>query len=122
MMRTKETVEWATPSPPPFYCFPSIPKVTGRDAFWEMKKHGPMKKHYEEIELPRNTGMGIYISAFGFLAGFGLVWEIYWLILLGLAGVIACLIVRSLDRNTEYTLSAEKVKELDEAYEKKHRG
>jgi len=85
-----------------------------------MKKQGTqLQKRYEEIELPKNTGMGIYVSAFGFLAGFGLVWEIYWLIALGVAGVIGCLIVRSLDRETEYTLSAEKVKELDEAFDKR---
>lgn len=114
------TLEWATPSPPPFYSFPAIPTVTGRDAFWEMKKQGThLQKRYEEIELPKNTGMGIYVSAFGFLAGFGLVWEIYWLILIGVAGVAGCLIVRSLDRETEYTLSAEKVKELDEALDKR---
>ena len=41
------------------------------------------EKRYENIELPRNTGMGIYISAFAFAFGFAIVWHILWLALLG---------------------------------------
>ena len=105
------TLEWATPSPPPFYNFSKIPTVTSRDAFWEMKKQGRRpEKQYEDIEMPKNTGMGIYVSGFGFLIGFALVWEIIWLALLGLIGVIVCLIFRSLDKDTEYLLTAEQVK------------
>ena len=37
--------------------------------------------------------MGIYISCFAFLAGFAIVWQIIWLIIIGLIGVIACMII-----------------------------
>src|SRR6185436_13963648 len=42
---------------------------------------------YEDIELPKNTGMGIYISIFAFLFGFAIVWHIFWLICLSIIGV-----------------------------------
>ncbi|XNM77654.1 hypothetical protein ACLK19_02945 [Escherichia coli] len=38
------TLEWSTSSPPPFYNFAVVPKVHGRDAFWEMKEKGEAYK------------------------------------------------------------------------------
>lgn len=110
------TLEWSLPSPPPFYSFPAIPKVTGRDTFWQMKKEGKFPKKYEDIEMPNHTGMGVYISAFGLISGFGLVWYIHWMTIAGIIGVIVCLIVRSLDRHTERIIPAEKVKKIEAFY------
>lgn len=100
------TLEWATSSPPPFYNFAQIPSVSTRDAFWEVKQKGVrLSDDFKEIEMPKNTGMGIYISAFAFFAGFAIVWHILWLFVLGLGGVIACMIIRSFDENTKYLVS-----------------
>ncbi|MGC1879357.1 MAG: cbb3-type cytochrome c oxidase subunit I [Rhabdochlamydiaceae bacterium] len=108
------TLEWATSSPPPFYNFAVIPTVRSNEEFWEMKKRDPYpRQQYEDIELPKNTGMGIYISCFAFLFGFALVWHILWLALLGLIGVIACIIIRSMDDNTEYVLTAAEVEQME---------
>ncbi|MBS0653065.1 MAG: cbb3-type cytochrome c oxidase subunit I [Verrucomicrobia bacterium] len=110
------TLEWATSSPPPFYNFAVLPKVTGRDEFWKMKQENrkqPTK--YEDIELPKNTGMGIYISGFAFLLGFAIVWQILWLVVLGLIGIIACIIIRSFDDDVEYELPAAKVKQIEKS-------
>jgi len=108
------TLEWSTSSPPPFYNFSVIPKVTSREEFWEMKKRGHQpRKHYEDIELPKNTGMGIYVSAFAFLFGFAMVWYIFWLAILGLVGIIVCVILRSLDDDTEYVVPAAEVARIE---------
>ncbi|MBS0653035.1 MAG: cbb3-type cytochrome c oxidase subunit I [Verrucomicrobia bacterium] len=108
------TLEWATSSPPPFYNFAVIPTVTSRDEFWNMKKDDhKLQKRYEDIELPKNTGMGIYISGFAFILGFALVWHILWLAALSLIGVITCVIIRSFDDNTEYVLSAAEVERIE---------
>lgn len=108
------TLEWATSSPPPFYNFPVIPIVSSREEFWEMKKRGlEVQKRYEDIELPKNTGMGIYISIFAFLLGFAIVWHIFWLACLGFLGVIACVVIRSFDEHTEYILTAAEVEHME---------
>lgn len=104
------TLEWSTSSPPPFYNFAIIPTVTSRDPFWEMKRQGYVpSKAYKAIEMPRNTPMGIYISAFSFVVGFALVWHVHWLTVLGLIGTIACVIHLSFDEEMEYELSATEV-------------
>lgn len=109
------TLEWSTPSPVPFYNFAYTPQVRSRDAWREMKRDGTADapKKYEDIELSRNTGMAIYLSGFVFLLGFALVWHILWLGVLGLAGSIACVIVRSFDEHTEYVLTAAEVEKLE---------
>jgi cytochrome o ubiquinol oxidase subunit 1 len=115
------TLEWATASPPPAYNFTVIPEVSSRDAFLEIKQRGPVKRVYENIHMPRNTASGIYISAFAFLVGFGFVWHIVWLAIVGIIGIIACIITRTFNENTEYTITAAEVQELEEARSKKAR-
>jgi len=111
------TLEWATSSPPPVYNFAIIPQVETRDAFWEMKNADQRRLKpegkYEDIIMPKNTAMGIYISGFAFLMGFGFVWHIIWLILAGLVGAIACVVIRSFDEETEYIIPAAKVVEIE---------
>ncbi len=108
------TLEWSTSSPPPFYNFAVIPEVHSRDAFWEMKHHKEgTEVVYEDIMMPKNTAMGIYISGFAFLIGFGFVWHIIWLALAGLAGVVVCVIVYSLDDDTEYLIPAAEIERME---------
>jgi cytochrome o ubiquinol oxidase subunit 1 len=109
------TLEWATASPPPVYNFAIIPTVHSRDAFWEMKKDKTELKNakYEDIHMPKNTAMGIYISGFVFLFGFAMVWDIIWLAVVGVIGSIFCIIIRTFDEKTEYVLSAAKVAEIE---------
>lgn len=115
------TLEWATSSPPPFYNFAVIPTVTTRDAFWEMKKNNPSfakatAGKYEDIHMPKNTAMGIYISGFIFVIGFAMVWRIYWLAIAGLIGAITCVVIRTFDENTEYVLTAKEVERLEKVH------
>lgn len=113
------SLEWATASPPPFYNFSIIPTVTSRDAFWEMKKHDLPAPKYEDIHMPKNTAAGIYISIFAFFACFAFVWDIIWLAVASIIGIIVVLVVRSFDEHSEYTITAEEVQKLEEARHKK---
>lgn len=108
------TLEWATSSPPPFYNFAVIPMVNSHEEFWEMKERGErIPKKYEDIVMPKHTPMGIYISAFAFVSGFGIVWHIYWMIFFGILGVIACMIWITFDDHMEYVLPAHEVEKLE---------
>jgi len=115
------TLEWATASVPPSYNFTVIPEVSSRDAYLLMKQNGLPKSAYEDIHMPRNTAAGIYISAFAFLLGFGFVWHILLLIIVGLLGVIICVIRRTFNEDIEYTLKASEVEELEQERAKKAR-
>jgi cytochrome o ubiquinol oxidase subunit 1 len=109
------TLEWSTASPAPVYNFALLPEVTGRDAFWAAKKSRAKTEElpYEDIHLPRSTGMGIFIAAFAFVGGFAIIWHIWWLAVIGLGGIITCVIVRASAENTEYTISAAKVAKME---------
>lgn len=112
------TLEWATLSPPPSYNFTVIPPVKSRDQFWETKHHITPATVYEDIIVPRNTGTGIYIAAFAFLASFALVWHMLLLAILSLVGILVVAIVRTFNEDTEYILTADEVKQLDDGHKK----
>jgi cytochrome o ubiquinol oxidase subunit 1 len=105
------TLEWSVSSPPPLYNFALTPLVEWRDQFWEMKQRGQvrMSADFEAIHLPRNTGAGVVVGGFSLVLGFGMIWHIWWMAILGLVGAIATVIVHSFFENQSYFLSAEEV-------------
>jgi cytochrome o ubiquinol oxidase subunit I len=109
------TLEWSVSSPPPAYNFAVTPVVTERDEFWEQKERGEhaMKPKYEDIEMPKDTPMGLYIGAFAFIFGFGMIWHIAWLTIVALGAIMLCMIFRFLDDDIEYVIPADVVARLD---------
>lgn len=108
------TLEWKTASPPKIYNFAEIPHVQGRDPFWEEKQtkkvpHAP----WEAIHMPKSTPWGIVIAFFGFLASFGIIWWMWWLVVLSLVGVMGGIFAHLWQRETEYTISKEEVARLE---------
>jgi hypothetical protein len=84
-----------------------------------MKQQGLPKRAYEDIIMPKNTGSGIYISIFAFLAGFAFVWHINWLAIVSIISIIVCVIRRTFDEHTEYTITAAEVEEHEKERIKK---
>ena len=109
------TLEWSMPSPAPFYNFARTPVVQHRDAWWGAKQKRSARSlgEYEDIWLPKNSGLGLFIAGFAFLFGFGTIWHIWWLLPLGLLGVITCIVVRASQEQTEYRVSATKLQKLE---------
>jgi cytochrome aa3-600 menaquinol oxidase subunit 1 len=111
------TLEWATTtSVAPFYNFAVIPEVKGLDAFWLMKeerKNGKEEKPvYKPIHMPSNAGTPFVISFFFLVAGFALVFKIWWLAIIGGIGVLGCMAYRSLRSHKEdegYYVSVEEI-------------
>jgi len=131
------TLEWAVSSPPPFYNFAHLPQVHGRDAFWDMKypkeqqnkggKTWPSLAEsalsfagpsgaYENIEMPKNTSIGLFVAGCTFAFGFAVVWHIWWLVTLSALAVAVLLIIRSFDEEIEYVIPAAEVARLEAAH------
>jgi cytochrome o ubiquinol oxidase subunit 1 len=111
------TLEWSISSPAPEYNFAVIPTVHSRDAFWVAKQSGKTPVHaYEDIHVPKNTPLGMFIAAGSFLVGFGIIWHIWVLAIAGLVSVIFFIILRSMDENTERVITAAEVERTEVAF------
>ena len=104
------TLEWSVPSPAPSYNFAITPVIRGRDAFWDMKhdKNYPKNK-FEPFHLPKNSPFGLLIAFASFLMCFALIWHIWWLLIVGTLALLALLIVRFADEDTEILITKEVV-------------
>jgi cytochrome o ubiquinol oxidase subunit 1 len=111
------TLEWSTPSPPPFYNFALVPKVEGIDVWWTMKARGQVKKapHYEPIEMPRNSPTGFVTAFFAVVMGFALIWHIWWMVILGLAGAFATFMVFAWRHEDEYEVTPAELDRMEGA-------
>jgi cytochrome o ubiquinol oxidase subunit 1 len=111
------TLEWSTTSPAPIYNFATLPAVTARDAWWAIKQSKTTENiQYEDILMPKNTPVGLFIAIATFVFGFAVVWHITWLALVGALLVVALIIQRTLDDDTEYLLSAATVRQMEERH------
>lgn len=109
------TLEWSTKSPPPEYNFAKIPEVDRIDWYWYAKKENLLGKEgpYQPIEMPKNTGLGVYMGGFGFLLGFALIWYIWWLALVSFVGIVVCVILRGSDDHYEHEISVEEIEKME---------
>lgn len=100
-------------APPPEYNFAVIPVVRGRDAFTMAKEEGVafrLPDAYANIELPKSSAMGPVIAAIGFALAFGLVWHIWWMVILFFVAAGATMIVRGFARDTTRIVTADEVR------------
>jgi cytochrome o ubiquinol oxidase subunit 1 len=109
-------LEWSTSAPPPEYNFAVIPKVHGRDPFFDGKRLGdayPQPRRYRDIELPKNSMTGPAIGVAGALTAFGLVWHVWWLAIAGVLAVVAAVIARSFARDVHRIVPASEVERIE---------
>ncbi|WP_233870369.1 cytochrome o ubiquinol oxidase subunit I [Paraburkholderia adhaesiva] len=112
------SLEWSTASPAPFYNFAHLPVITSMEQHWTNKESGRayvQPKSYEDIHMPRNTGAGFVISAFGLLFSFALVWHMWLFAAVGLVGMIVTFIARSYDTDVDYYVPASEVARIENA-------
>ncbi|MDN4071476.1 cytochrome aa3 quinol oxidase subunit I [Fictibacillus terranigra] len=112
------TLEWATTSAvPPHYNFAVTPTVEGLDPVVairnDKKDVTPKLADIKPIHMPDNSGVPFVMASFFFVAGFGLVFEWYWMGIVGLIGVFITLIIRSFDKNEGYYVSVDEIKETE---------
>ena len=117
------TLEWATPSPPPAWNFPALPRVEGKDAFWTEKRRirgssteEPTSLRYEPIEVPKNSATGFVTAFFAVLTGFALIWHIWWMAMLGLVGAFITILAFAWRERAEIEIPAALIERVDRAY------
>ncbi len=111
------TLEWSIPSPAPFYNFAITPTVSRIDEWWYQKQDGveaPRKHDYQDIALPKNSGLGFGIGMVACAAGGAVIWYIWWLAVLSVTAVVIMVIVRSFEEDTEYTVTAEQLHQYEQ--------
>ena len=63
--------------------------------------------------MPKNTPAGLIIAGVAFLSGFGLIWHIWWLAIVGLCGGIITLIIHSFAEDNEFVIAASEVARIE---------
>jgi cytochrome o ubiquinol oxidase subunit I len=111
------TLEWSTSSPPPAYNFAVLPKVESIDAFWHMKRAGrpAVEPIYEPIEMPRNSPAGFVTAFFAVVMGFSLIWQIWWLAILGFLAATTVILIAGWSIEREHEISAAEVAQMERA-------
>jgi len=115
------SLEWATPSPAPFFNFAVMPNVEGEEAYWRIKERaieaqrlGP-EPTYRPIHMPINSPIGFFTAVFATFTGFGLIWQIWWLVVLGLILAFVGVVIFAWREVHEYEVPAEEVARVDRA-------
>jgi cytochrome o ubiquinol oxidase subunit 1 len=105
------TLEWSTASPPPEYNFAFTPVVHSLDAWQDMKAHGYARPEagFLPIHMPRNTGAGVILAGLSAAAGFGFIWQMWWLAAGGLVAVVAVAIGHSFNKDRDFHIPVEDV-------------
>jgi cytochrome o ubiquinol oxidase subunit I len=69
-----------------------------------MKEHKAAVHHgsYVDIALPKGSSVGLLIALFAFVFGFSMVWHIWWVLPISLAGIFFTILLRSFSDDTEY--------------------
>jgi cytochrome o ubiquinol oxidase subunit 1 len=115
------SLEWATPSPPPFFNFAVMPNVEGEEPYWGIKMRAVETQQlspeptYEPIEMPMNSAVGFFTAFFASITGFALIWHIWWLAGLGLVGAFIGFVVFAWRDVSEFHVPKDEVAKVDRA-------
>lgn len=102
------TLEWTIPSPAPEFNFAQTPLVRGLDALWIEKMAGNKKmtnaEPLGEIHMPSPSILPLIMSVGLFIAGFGFMYHIYVVVVIGMLTTVVCMFLRSIYDDPGYHL------------------
>lgn len=108
------SLEWSIAAPAPEYNFPVLPEVTARDAFMVAKEHHAAylpPDRFTDIEVPKNSPMGMIMCVMGTLVTFGLVWHVWWLVVVAMLVAIGAMVWHGFVREHERVIPAAEIRE-----------
>ncbi len=108
-------LEWSTRSPPPFYNFALTPEIHSRDPFMAQKESHKKeeKPPYKDIHMPKNSAVGVWIGIFSLFLGLAMVFYIWWLAAVCFVGILATIVIRLCQKETEYIVTAKEIEEIE---------
>ncbi|MBB3954776.1 cytochrome o ubiquinol oxidase subunit I [Novosphingobium sediminicola] len=111
------TLEWATSSPPPEYNFAFTPKIHDIDAWADMKAKGVARPvdGFQDIYMPQGTWAGIVLAGLSTVCGFALIWQVWWLAVVMLVGIVGTAIFHTFNYNRTFYIKADHVAEVEAA-------
>jgi len=115
------SLEWSTASPPPAFNYAVLPNVQGEEPYWTVKQRAletqqlAAEPDYQPIEMPRNSPTGFITAFFATMTGFALIWQIWWMVGLGIFAAYVVFVIFAWRDVEEYEISAEEVAAIDRA-------
>jgi cytochrome o ubiquinol oxidase subunit 1 len=115
------TLEWATASPPPGWNFAVLPQVRGLDALWNKKQRErtqaqpTQERKFDPIEVPKNSATGFIIAFFAVVAGFAMIWHIWWMAGAGAIGIFLTTLAFAFRDDEEIEIPAEQIARFEQA-------
>jgi cytochrome o ubiquinol oxidase subunit 1 len=70
---------------------------------------------YEPIEVPRNSPIGVFLAFFSVIAGFALIWHIWWLVIVGLIGLVVSALSHAWSMEREMVIPADEIAAFERA-------
>ncbi|MBB3593216.1 cytochrome o ubiquinol oxidase subunit 1 [Rhizobium sp. BK529] len=109
------TLEWSTSSPPPDYNFAFTPVVHDHDSWYDMKNRGFERPlgGFKPIHMPKNTGTGAILAAISVALAFGLIWYMWWLVVLSAVAMFVVAIGHTFNYKRDFYIPAEEVTETE---------
>ncbi|MBB3659031.1 cytochrome o ubiquinol oxidase subunit 1 [Rhizobium sp. BK650] len=105
------TLEWSTSSPPPDYNFAFTPVVHDHDSWYDMKNRGYERPlgGFKPIHMPKNTGTGAILAAINVALAFGLIWYMWWLVVLSVVALFVVTIGHTFNYKRDFYIPADEV-------------
>lgn len=106
-----------TNSPPPDYNFAFTPVVHDHDSWYDMKNRGYSRplEGFKPIHMPKNTGTGAILSALSVALAFGLIWYMWWLVIVSFVAILAVAIGHTFNYKRDFYIAAEDVEKQENA-------
>src|SRR5258708_1148493 len=115
------TLQLAPAPPPPSWNLADLPQVGGLDALWNRKQRErsqaqPIQvRKFEPIEMPKNSAVGVIIAFFAVVAGFAMIWHIWWMAGVGAIGIFLTMLAFAFREEEEIEIPAEQIARFEQA-------